>query len=492
MKISLRLKFFAGVSGLIAFFVIVCWLSNNLFLERFYLTQKKYTLLESYKNINSIYKDDSENTHLELEKLESARNIQIIIFNEYEIKYISNARIRELRPRWQGRMTPHDRPQFPDNLIKSREEQIAIGRTIIENIKDDRLNASFIRLYSRLEKGDYVYISTPVAAIKESVQTTNSFFLLIGLLTLFFGTILVFFFTGKFTGPILELKDIAQRMSSLDFSRRYNGKTTDEIGELGRSINSLSEQLQKSILELKAANEKLIEDIEHKNKIDEMRKEFIASVSHELKTPISLIQGYALGLKLNVNKEEQNKNFYCDVIMEEGVKVNKLVKQLLELAQIESGAIKLDRTDFMIDQLVDDTIKKNEILFKDKEVNIELDVEEGIPVNADYDKTEQILMNYLSNALNHVDDNKKIRVTVRRLASKAIVRVYNSGEHIPKDSLDKIWASFYKVDKARTRAYGGSGLGLSIVRAIQEMHHNKYGVENVDGGVEFWFDIDAS
>jgi signal transduction histidine kinase len=222
-----------------------------------------------------------------------------------------------------------------------------------------------------------------------------------------------------------------------------------------------------------------------------MRKEFVYSVSHELKTPIALIRGYAEGLKININKDEENKDYYCDVIMDETIKMNKIVKQLLELSYLESGTVYLEREDFHIMELVGSFMKKNTMLIREKNIQVLVDSEEDILVNADYDRAEQVLFNYINNAVNHVDIKRIIRIRVEKIYNKARITVFNSGSHIPADSLEKIWMSFYKVDKARTREYGGTGLGLSIVRAIQEAHRNNCGVCNVENGVEFWFELDV-
>lgn len=216
------------------------------------------------------------------------------------------------------------------------------------------------------------------------------------------------------------------------------------------------------------------------------------NVSHELKTPIALIQGYSEGLKMNVNEDEANKNYYCDVIIDEAGKMNKLVKQLLDLAELQYNEISLYMSCFNIMDLVECVVKRNQVIFKEKSVDFKIEKFDDVFVNADYERTEQVLANYLANAVNHVDSQKIVRIGLEKLDGKVRVHVYNSGSHIQKDAMDKIWASFYKIDKARTREYGGSGLGLSIVKAIQDAHGNAYGVSNVENGVDFWFELNIA
>jgi two-component system sensor histidine kinase VanS len=303
------------------------------------------------------------------------------------------------------------------------------------------------------------------------------------------GGILVSGYTKKFTQPILELNQIAQNMARLDFTRTYPVKTMDELGQLGQSINSLSEQLGKSIHELQQANQKLEADNQYQKKLVEIRKEFISNVSHELKTPIALIQGYAEGLKLNVIDNEEDKIFYSNVIMDEAAKMNKMVRELLDLSEIDSGCLRLEREVFDLVPLVERVCEKCHLIFKDKEIKPEIAKAPNALVNADIYRIEQVLVNYFNNAVGHVNDEKIIRISIRVEEGRVRTAVFNSGNPVPEEALEKIWHSFYKVDKARTRAYGGSGLGLSIVRAIMELHQSDFGVANRPGGVEFWFEL---
>lgn len=493
MKFSIRLKLFSIFSGLILFFVVMSWLMNSLFLDTYYYFNKESSLKEIYHNVNSIYAGDPDEISLELEKIEQNKNCHIIIQDRaFNTKYTTFFSRRDSKPKNANKNSHAEVASSPEYIIRAKADRILENKMFIENIKDARLNSNFIRLYSTLNNGDYIFLSTPAAAIRESAVIANKFFFFTGLVTILAGSIVVLFITRRFTKPILELSEIAQRMAVLDFSRKYLSDSGDEIGQLGDSINSLSKQLEKSIFELKEANQRLKEDIEKERKIDEMRKEFISNVSHELKTPIALIQGYAEGLKVNVNEDEENKNFYCDVITDEARNMNRLVKQLLELSQLESGEFPLDRTDIDVTSLVEQVLRRNDLIIKSKGINVTVEKDGDLTANADYYMAEQVLVNYFNNAVNHLDDRKIIRITIAKKDDKVVISLFNSGRHIPEESLEKIWTSFYKVDKARTRYYGGTGLGLSIVKAAQQQHGNSCGVRNVEGGVEFWFDLDRT
>ena len=289
----------------------------------------------------------------------------------------------------------------------------------------------------------------------------------------------------------MELARLSQEMANLNFDARYTRGGEDEIGILGRNYNRMSEQLEKTISELKSVNNQLQKDIEQKEKLEDMRNEFLGNVSHELKTPIALIQGYAEGLREGVNDDPESREFYCDVIMDEADKMNRMVKNLLTLNQLEFGSDEVQFERFDIVGLVSGVIASCEILIQQAEASVDFVADEKLYVWADEFKTEQVVRNYLTNAIHHVENERRIEVRIIRDGDKARITVFNSGKPIPEEDIPKLWDKFYKVDKAHTREYGGNGIGLSIVKAIMESFRQKYGVKNYDNGVAFWFELDA-
>ena len=222
-----------------------------------------------------------------------------------------------------------------------------------------------------------------------------------------------------------------------------------------------------------------------------MRKEFLDNVSHELKTPIALIQGYAEGLKENISEDSESREFYCDVIMDEAGKMNKLVKNLLTLNQLESGKDETVMERFDIVSLINGVLQTMDIMVQQKEAKVVFNETEPIYVWADEFKTEEVVTNYTSNALNHLDGERTVEIKILPLGDRIRISVFNTGQPIPEEDIPNLWNKFYKVDKARTREYGGSGIGLSIVKAIMEDMNQEYGVQNYDNGVEFWFTLDT-
>ena len=256
-------------------------------------------------------------------------------------------------------------------------------------------------------------------------------------------------------------------------------------------MNRLSETLEETISELKSANIQLMRDIEKKVQIDEMRKDFLSNVSHELKTPLSLISGYAEGLKECVNEDADSRAWYCEVIMDETDKMNRMVKKLLTLNQLESGNEKVQMVRFDVTELIAGLLAGTSLMAEQSGVTLRLAPCGAAYVWGDTFRVEEVLTNYLTNAINHAKGQRLVEFSVMPGQRVTRVSVFNTGDPIPEEELDKIWVKFYKVDKARTREYGGSGIGLSIVRAIMDSFHQQCGVRNRENGVEFWMELES-
>lgn len=481
MKKSLSFKLFLWISCLGIFFICLSWLLNAGFMEKFYISQKKSMLRENAQKIEEVYRGDPWEIQSVLKRAESELGGYTFIINPRgEIIYSSF-----FDPDNSER--PRRSPPFPF----VRESVIWINKYQFEINRDHMSKSEFLTFNYRFDNQDRLTFVVPLAAVAQNVRIVNKFFLFTGIFVIGFGIIIALLFSRKFTRPILNINEVARNMANFDFSRKCLVESNDEIGELAESINVLSEDLEQMIRELNQKNRQLEKDIERERQIDEMRKEFISNVSHELKTPISLIQGYAEGLKVNVNEDEENKNFYCEVIIDEASRMDKMVKELLNLCQLESDFSQLDRSNFDLSCLIERVVDKFHSVFRAKQINLQWEKGEHLFVDADQSRIEQVLVNYLNNAIQYADSEKIINIYTKITGEKVEVSVFNSGNHISQEYLDKIWISFYKVDKARTRFFGGTGLGLSIVRGIMELHQNSYGVENVTGGVRFWFQLDS-
>ncbi len=362
---------------------------------------------------------------------------------------------------------------------------------MIQQVSDRFAGMEYVESWGQLKNGCYFLIRTPLESIRESVSISNSFYLYVGITIIVISGILIWIITKKITKPISELTLLSTKMSELDFDAKYQSHSGNEIDELGENFNRMSEQLEKTISELKSANNELQKDIENKERIDQMRQEFLNNVSHELKTPIALVQGYAEGLKENISDDPESREFYCDVIMDEASKMNKLVKNLLTLNQLESGRDEVMMERFDIVSLIRGVLQSMDIMIQQKEAKVSFEADNPLYVWADEFKIEEVVTNYTSNALNHLDGAREIEIRIIPEGDRVKITVFNTGTPIPEEDVPKLWNKFFKVDKARTREYGGSGIGLSIVKAIMEGLHQEYGVQNYDNGVEFWFTLDV-
>ncbi len=362
---------------------------------------------------------------------------------------------------------------------------------VLRKQADSRMGSEYLILLGTLSDGNLILMRTALESIRESAGISNRFLAYSGTLAVILSAMLSIFASRKIAKPILELTDISKRMTDLDFNAKYQSKGENEIDQLGEHINQLSHTLEKTISELKSANNELLIDIERKTQIDEMRKDFLSNVSHELKTPLALIQGYAEGLLECINEDEESRSFYCEVIMDEADKMNQMVKKLLTLNQLEFGNDIVTMERFDLTELIRGVLASASILLKQNEITLTFNTDMPMYVWADEFKVEEVVTNYLSNAIHHVQDPKHIDIKYTQMEDYVRVSVFNTGQQIPPEDVDQIWVKFYKVDKARTREYGGSGIGLSIVKAIMDSFHRECGVRNHANGVEFWFELDT-
>ena len=489
MKKSLNKQFAIVFGMLLAGTILLCLFLNSIFLEEYYIKNKQEVLHNAYFKINEAMLNgdiaDSE-FDSELEKICGIYNIEMIVIDADSKTVKTTARDMQAK-NLMNQLLDHVilGVQQYDQVIEQKDT------FVIQHSVDMRTNTKFLEMWGTLDNGYWYMLRSPLEGIRDSAAIANRFLGYVGICAIVAGCLITWVVTRKVTKPILQLARISERMKNLDFEVKYTGKEQNEIGVLGHHINELSDTLQETISELKTANNELQNDIEKKEKVDNMRQEFLSNVSHELKTPIALIMGYAEGLKMDINEDPESREFYCDVIMDEANKMNIMVKKLLTLNQLEFGNDNVVMERFDIVELIRNYIAASDILIKQNEVQVVFDDSEPVYVWGDEFKVEEVFMNYFSNALNHADFNKQIIVSIHRLEEQNKVRisVFNTGALIPEECMSHLWEKFYKVDKARTREYGGSGVGLSIVKAIMESLNQSYGVENKETGVEFWFEL---
>lgn len=515
MKSSIRSKLFLLVYGIILAFIAGLILLNNTFLEKYYIKNRETSLIEAFEAVKDVNLS-SDTLAYQVQSIENEYNLNIQILQQ----------TAAFDPNYQWT----DFENVPDIYVRLYGDQFGIPSGIIGRIiydfnqqllgssssyatpvnvsSDGSYTAYLMDIQSEFAHGNenmqmiglcvsadtgqsydtYYVMTITFQSITDSIRIFNSFTILVGLLFMILAFATMYFISYRFTNPILQINRIAEEISNLDFSNRVKITSDDEFGDLGDSINRMSTQLEQNIKELQRTNDKLVKEILHKTDVDKMRREFIASASHELKTPLSLIMGYSEALKLT-DIDDETKTEYLNIIMDETNKMNKLVMDLLNLSQLESGNVDIDMKDFEIRDLIEDTTNMFHLVVKENKIQMTTKIDDQI-VNSDYLQLQTVLTNFINNAIHHVDENKRIEISVEKAENKALrVSVFNTGVTIPEDEIKNIWDSFYKVDKARTRGYGGQGLGLSICRTTLDLLGYRYGVENRQDGVVFYFDI---
>lgn len=483
---SIKLKLTIIMALLVtAVVALICILNTTLF-EKYYVNSRLNELKESYSEMVDVL--SVENTSINdiqdtINQINYAHNINVFVLDgTWNVAYSSQSGYSDV-VRWIQDINFN--PNVEKKILEDDDEY-----TIIQSY-DSVTNMSYIVISGILTDGSQIIMQVTIESMRESIDTYNKFVIVIGVIILLIGIIVVYVISYRFTKPVKELSLVAEKMSELNFDIKYSGRDRGEIGVLGHSINVMSDKLEKNISELRAANIELMKDIEIKTRNDEMRREFLANVSHELKTPIALIQGYAEGLKEGINDDEESRDFYCDVIMDEAAKMNNMVKKLLTLNQIEFGndPVNIERFDMV--ELADSILKANGIVLSQKGIKLNFTHPDTAMIWADQIQLEEVFTNYLTNAINHCENELIIDVEITSENNSVRVSVFNTGQNIPQEDIGRIWEKFYKVDKARTREYGGNGIGLSIVKAILDNYNAKYGVENMENGVKFWFEIQS-
>lgn len=485
MRKSIKRQIMALSVSLVAGMMLIFLIINGGFLEQYYVANKQTEFEKVYERLEKGVEDGTismEDPDEELNKFVEKNNIAVMVLDaDYNPVYMSARNLETLRNQLQGYL-------FEKNTVETlqKTENYTISRTI-----DARNGSEYLEMWGGFENGSIFIARSPLESIRTAVALFDRFVGMVGIFLIVVGSGVAWYVSKRLTEPIMELAKLSQKMADLDFEAKYRSDRDDEIGVLGRSFNQMSEKLEQTISGLKQANYELQKDIERREELENMRTEFLGNVSHELKTPIALIQGYAEGLKEGISDDPESQEFYCEVIMDEAGKMNRMVKNLLDLNQLEYGKEDVHFERFDITALIAGVLQSSEIMIAQKEAKVLFQENTPVFVWADQFKAEQVVRNYFTNALNHLDGEKVIEVKIQKEENTARISVFNTGAPIPEEDVAHIWEKFYKVDKARTREYGGNGIGLSIVKAIMESFQKPYGVKNYDNGVEFWFELDV-
>ena len=485
---SINLQIIGFMVASLTVVILLVWLMNTLFLGRFYLSYKTSSMEDAFHTLNGAAEDGllyEDSYSDQIQKLCSNENLSLmIIASDGTVIMQSQNESRAMMEQLFDLML--ERQDGNAQLIKSTDVYT------IQKKADDRTGDDFLTLWGTLADGNLILLRSAMQSMTDAAALSNRLLLYIGVLSLCFGVVLSIVVARHITRPVHQMTELSQRMTELDFDAKYVPRQRpNELDLLGLRMNEMSDTLEATIRDLKQANTELTRDIGIRDENERMRREFISNVSHELKTPLALIRGYAEGLSEGVFEDEESRAFYLDVIVDETEKMDRMVRQLLSLNRLEygEGQVKLER--FNLAELVASVVQAHQILLDEQQIAVAFpDAKKAVPVWADPVLSEQVVDNYLSNAIHYAAGEKRIDLRFEEKDGKIRFSVFNTGEPVREDALPHLWEKFYKADEARTREYGGSGIGLSIVRAVADGLHTDCGVVNYENGVAFWFDFD--
>ncbi|GKX29889.1 two-component sensor histidine kinase [Vallitalea longa] len=331
----------------------------------------------------------------------------------------------------------------------------------------------------------YINATASLQPVGEVMSILSDYYIIFYLLAVIISLFIAWIYSRSISSPLLNITKIADKMAGMDFSIKSTHNSDDELGVLSNSLNILSTNLDEALTDLKGANKQLVIDMEKEKQQEKVRREFVANISHELKTPLGIIKGFAEGIKDGIKKEKSN--YYLEVILDEIEKMNTLILDMLDLCKFEAGKIE-DKEGFDIIKLINKAVTLLEMHIRDKQLKIDIEGDFTKVFGVKF-QIDQVIMNLISNAVKYCTNNSTIIITGEIIDDNNYIYIYNEGNKLTKEELDSIWLRFYKIDKSHNRENRGTGLGLAIVKAILDGHGSDYGVINKQNGVTFYFNI---
>ena len=466
-RVSIKYKIFIGAVLFIILNIIINLLIVRISINDIYLALEKKELKSVYSNILKTKNDDritdviydANSNGIKVKIMDSNLNILYTIFSD----------------RMNNRFTDLDLVLL--NSLRNSKSKIIV----LNNYKK---NGYDLHLVGKTKDG-YAIISTSIESIKKDAKTTTIVIFLTSLITLLILLVLSYFISKLFSKKINEIKEVTDDITALKFNKKINVTTNDELGDLFNNVNIMSKRLEDNIKELEKANIKLKEDLIEKEKQENARKKLIANISHEFKTPLTIISGYSQLMLSEAKDEEDKKNL--NVMISEAERLSDLVHEFLELSKLESGNIKLNKEMVDINTIIKNEIDKLDVDIKNKGVNVTLKLCKEAELFVDKREFTKVIENLLTNAIKFTKGDKRIVVKTYVKDEYFYYEVYNSGDTIKESDMENIFNSYYK-DKS-TRNKKGTGLGLTIVKVVVDLHNGECFVKNTSDGVKFTIKI---
>ena len=461
---SIRFKLWAGMMSLIVIVLILLWFFQIVFLESFYTNMRIYNIKNEAASIIQLLNDGSRSEfENKLDAFAFNNNLSSeLMDNAGKSIYITGSTGAN------GQM-----PMMKNNAMAEVFQKVLLGKEVTVPVIHPRFGNKFMLIGLPIkisgEVSSVLIINMPLAPVEDTASILKWQLFYITLILLSAALLISFLISRSFTRPILEIKKASEIMASGDFSVRINTKKQDEIGKLADTINYLGQQL---------------------SKIEQLRKDLIANVSHELRTPLSLIRGYAETIRDVSGNFPEKREKQLEIIIEETERLSRIVDDILNLSQLQSGYIALNKGRFVIKDVLNAVVKRYDVLSEKTGVKIIQNSFNDAILEADESRIEQVLYNLINNAFNHTQKGGTITVRTIDLPGAVRFEVSNTGSGIPEVDIPHIWERYYKADKTSGKQSIGTGLGLAIVKGVLEAHQAVFGVESLeDQETTFWFEL---
>lgn len=476
---SITMKWMLAILLLLTLLIGSMILVNSVFLEKYYIFKTKATFVNEYEVLLEQYKESTDNEFLNiLKKQNSNTGYKYLVVNEKYDVILSSAPEFQIDDRF-------ELTKFLKKFLLKHQNELSEDKIFYQALKSDDNSQYDIVLSAKLKRDYFLLITKPVQQISDNVAIANDFIIMIGIGVLIIGALIAYYMSRRIVRPLLEITKITSKIAHLDFSKRYKGTLKDEVGILGQSINRISEKLHSTISDLNQANTDLQAELQ-------LQKRFLASVSHEFKSPVGLIRGYAESLQLGMAQNKEEAEEFTAIILQETDHLSRLISDIILLMHMDSGTFHIDKKKFNLAVSIQDIINKHVQMPTEKPLQFRTEIPSILPVCGDEGRIIQVLENLISNGIRHVDSRGILLITAKQLNDQVKVEVYNSGNPIPEKHLPHLFNAFYSAHDSRSRNKTGSGLGLSIVNSIMQKHGGECGVLNKEDGVVFWFSLPVS
>lgn len=492
-NLSIKKKLFIWSSLIIIFAFTLLYICIYFFMPRVYEIYKVKTVKLGIEQLKTKLEEDKDiDIDDMLDNFSYNYNLDIILVSKDKDNLIDSILYSSFR---EGANSPNNIPFLYNhkhyerfkifqkyNLRFDIDESLSTAQFVYQLInKNDSLNIDEAVYIKSLDKIYHMIVHFPISPENEAEDSIVLFFPFAIIAIIVIAFTISSFYAILISKPLIKINKVAKKMAKLDFDNVIEINGEDEIGELSNSLNLMNKNLKESFKKLEKMNSQLTEEIEMERKLEKERREFVATISHELKSPITIINGQLEGMIYNIGKYK-DRDKYLKESYEVTQKMSELVQEILHLSERENGEFKYNFTNVNISKVTNSVIRELKYFIDEKNLELKTYIDEDVFVNSDEKLIKKAITNIVKNAITHSPLKEKIIIKL----TDSELSVENTGITIPKDQLGEIFNAFYRVDKSRNRKTGGTGLGLYIVRTILDKHENiQYTIESSENSVLF-------